>query len=412
MIRKVFKRSNRVKAFICLSAGCLLLACLLLPGRLIEAGRPEKSGLSGSPLKGKNIFVSKGCINCHAVWGVGGKSGPDLARIGMGKDLLEVAGSLWNHSPIMTGLMQERGVARPVFTPEEMGDFISYLYYVNYFNEPGNTVAGRRLFSEKGCINCHSIKGQGERVGPPLDDYRRYTSSVFIAQAMWNHGPQMAATMQGLKIEKPYFRGNEAADLLAFIRGQSLSEALLDKFMPPGSPTLGEKLFGEKGCASCHVANGRGRSAGPNLSRTGSYKSVLEIAGAMWNHGPQVWATMQRAGKTRPIFKGNEMADVISYLYFISYMDERGNQIAGKRLFAAKGCAECHRPGKTKSIDHSLSASPALSSPINLMTSMWNHAATMQKLAQEKGLTWPTFERNEMRDLVAYIKSSARASAR
>jgi hypothetical protein len=42
---------------------------------------------------------------------------------------------------------------------------------------------------------------------------------------------------------------------------------------------------------------------------------------------------------------------------------------------------------------------------------MWNHAPTMEKLVQEKGLQWPKFEGDEMRDLVEYIRSFARESA-
>jgi hypothetical protein len=35
----------------------------------------------------------------------------------------------------------------------------------------------------------------------------------------------------------------------------------------------------------------------------------------------------------------------------------------------------------------------------------------MEKLVQEKGLSWPKFEGDEMRDLVEYIRSFARESA-
>lgn len=32
---------------------------------------------------------------------------------------------------------------------------------------------GSRLFVEKGCVSCHSLHGQGGRVGPALDDVDR-----------------------------------------------------------------------------------------------------------------------------------------------------------------------------------------------------------------------------------------------
>ena len=59
--------------------------------------------------------------------------------------------------------MQERGVSRPTFTPEEMGDLMGYIYYFNYFDEPGNFIEGERLFEEKGCIKCHLVGENGSK---------------------------------------------------------------------------------------------------------------------------------------------------------------------------------------------------------------------------------------------------------
>jgi mono/diheme cytochrome c family protein len=324
----------------------------------------------------------------------------------MGKSLIQIAGAFWNHTPQMAEIMGQRGVAWPSLTPEETTDFIAYLYYSNYYSEPGSAVAGRRLFSEKGCMDCHSIKGNGGLTGPPLDDYRRYSSALFVAQAMWNHGPQMIEAMQASRIERPYLREREAADLLAFVRGQTPDEIPDDKFMLPGSPGTGRRLFGEKGCTGCHSADGRSGTGASDQLNISAYKSVTEIAGAMWNHGPDIWAQMQRAGVARPTFAGTEMADIVSYLYFLRYSDKAGDPAAGKQLYTDKGCARCHSPV------HSLGASDALNSPINLMAAMWNHAPVMEKLIQEEGLDWPIFQGDEMRDLIEYVKSSVRPKKR
>jgi mono/diheme cytochrome c family protein len=376
-----------------------------MPGEQVKNSANETVSFSGNPLRGRNVFVSKGCIRCHAAWGVGSKAAPDLARLGMGKSLLQIAGELWNHSPQMAEMTEERGLARPLISSEEMGDFISYLYYINYFNQPGSPNAGRRLFSEKGCAVCHSIDNNGGRAAPPLDDYRRYASAVFVAQAMWNHGPQMSEAMRTNGIKKPYLQDEEAADLLAYIRGQTPGEIPNDKFMLPGSPAKGHRLFAEKGCAVCHTTSGKTKGGAPDLSKTGARKSIIGIAGAMWNHGPEIWAEMRRASISRPTFSGNEMADIVSYLYFLRYADRPGDETTGKRLFTTKSCAQCHAP-------ESLSASAALSSPTNLMAAMWNHAPKMETLARQRGLAWPTFQADEMRDLVEYVRSMAKPPAR
>ena len=399
-------RRNAIGMIFCLLL--LLVFCMCSPKRdgWTESTADESGSLKGNPLKGRNVLVNKGCMKCHAVWGAGGSVGPDLARVGMGKSLLQVAGAFWNHSPQMIEIMGQRGVARPALTPEETADFIAYLYYSNYYNEPGSATAGRRLFSEKGCINCHSINGDGGLTGPPLDEYRRYSSALFVAQAMWNHGPEMIEAMQAGRIERPYLRDRETADLLAYVRGQTPDEIPDDKFMLPGSPDSGRRLFGDKGCTICHSADGRTGTGAPDPLNISAYKSVTEIAGAMWNHGPDIWAQMQLAGVTRPTFAGPEMADIVSYLYFLRYSDKAGDSVAGKRLFADKGCARCHSPAQ------SLGGSDALASPIKLMTAMWNHAPAMEKLIQEEGLNWPVFQGDEMRDLIEYLKSSARPEKR
>jgi mono/diheme cytochrome c family protein len=331
MERNRLSRVSHIRSWICLLSGGLLIAYILVPGPSNESLEGDASSLSGNPVKGRNVFVYKGCIDCHAAWGAGGRSGPDLARLGMGKSYLQIAGALWNHSPEMNDAMSQGGAARPLLTSEEMSDFVTYLYYMNYYGEAGSAVEGRRLFTEKGCAACHSIDGSGGSVGPPLDDYSRYRNPLFVAQAMWNHDPQMSATMRANGIEKPYLEGKQAADLLAFIRGQTAGEVPDDKFMLPGSPTAGRRLFVEKGCAACHELDGGAKTGGPELSKTSAYKSVVEIAGAMWNHSARIWVEMQQAGVTRPTFGGTEMADIVSYIYFLRYADKPGDAPAGER---------------------------------------------------------------------------------
>src|SRR6266545_6774240 len=182
---------------------------------------PEPGDVSDNPLKGRTVFVNKGCVKCHSVWGVGGKLGPDLSRAGMGRSFLQISGLLWSHSPRMVELMEQRGVSRPTFTPDEMGELVSYLYYLNYFNEPGDAVSGRALFSEKGCVMCHSVGGLGGTVASSLDKYHEYASPLFLAQGMWNQGPRMAGTQRTHGMLNPALQGKQLADIAAYVRGQA-----------------------------------------------------------------------------------------------------------------------------------------------------------------------------------------------
>ena len=370
----------------------------------IAAGTAEDQ-IAGNPRNGRNIFVSKGCIRCHSVWGSGGKIGPDLTRIGMGKSFFQIAGSLWAHSPKMIELMEKQRLRFPTFTATEISDVITYLYYLNYFNEPGNAEAGRVVFSQKGCINCHAVGTLGRNVGPRLDTYQEYASPLFVAQAMWNHGPQMLAKMAQLGIVRPTFEGKEMADLLAFIRGRSPAEMPNQKFTVPGDPVIGRRTFTEKRCIACHSVEGKGGKIGPDLAARDLYHSVNTIAGAMWNHGPQMWRKMEAQGVGRPALAGQDIADIIAYLYFLRYTDKAGNTGAGKLLFTQKGCVNCHTLGEGSKVGPDLSKSKAIASPLELTVSMWNQAPGMGRVAEEKGLVWPKFGGDEMRDLVEYLKS-------
>jgi len=50
-----------------------------------------------------------------------------------------------------------------------------------------------------------------------------------------------------------------------------------------------------------------------------------------------------------------------------------------------------------------LAAEEEVSSPVGLVTAIWNHAPKMEKAFAKEGIQWPNFIGGEMADLVAYI---------
>ncbi len=382
----------------------LVLTLLLI---LSLEGLPEEDyTLPRDPLKGQELFADKGCIKCHSIQGVGGRIGPDLSKGGFNLSLSQIAGIMWNHFPKMNEKMRELKIPRPRFEVTEMADLIAYLYYLNYFDEPGTPAKGRVLFREKGCIKCHSIGGEGGDIGPTLDKIRYYTSPIFMAQTMWNHGLEMNIKMKELDIGWPTFKGNEIVDIISYVQATSKAEVKERVYILPGSPQEGKRLFSEKGCIRCHSIRGEGGNVGPDLSKRGLRQSVTQVAGTMWNHGPNMWKKMEEIGIPRPKFSGKEMADLIAYLYFINYFDEPGNPREGKKLFAQKGCITCHSiRGEGGNVGPELTKSKVSLSPINAAAEMWNHAPIMEEKMEEKQLPWPKFDGNEIVDLVEYLRS-------
>ncbi|MBI4639436.1 MAG: c-type cytochrome [Candidatus Tectomicrobia bacterium] len=387
---------QRATALFLVLAGAVLLPTLIATGELGE--------LPKDPLEGRNVFIGKGCARCHAIWGEGARIGPDLGKIGAGRSALELAGVLWNHSPEMLEKMLERKMARPEFTPQEMTSLISFLLYLNYFDEPGDLKAGERLFTEKSCVRCHTVGGRGGSVGPPLDRYQRYLSPLFMIQAMWNHGPQMGKIMQALGVERPVFAGREVADLLTYIRQTAKDSQETRVYMQPGNPDHGKQLFTEKGCINCHSILGEGGKVGPDLGRRPLRRSLIEVAGLMWNHELLMWQKAQELNIPMPTFVDQEMADVIAYLYFIALQGEPGDAIRGRQSFERLRCEACHPvEGVGKKIGPDLVQSKAIRQPIELATAMWNHGPIMAKWVQERNLPWPAVVGNDVADLQIYL---------
>jgi mono/diheme cytochrome c family protein len=367
--------------------------------------------LPENPLQGRELLVSKGCLNCHPILGEGGTIGPDLGKRHFNMSLSRVASVMWNHAPFMLEEVERRGLTWPTFSEEEMANLIAFLYYMDYYlgslQETGDTQRGRQLFVDKGCKTCHTLGGEGGgNIGPSLDRVRRYMSPIFMAQALWNHGPEMADRMQQLGLAIPTFEGNEMVDLIVYIRTAGQGEVQKRMYLPPGNPRQGGKLFVSKGCTTCHALGGVGGGIGPDLVQEQFRQSLTRIAGIMWNHGPKMWHRMAEMGLKPPKLTVTEMADLVAYLYFLGYIDEPGNPVTGQRLFAAKQCVTCHAiKGEGGSMGPDLGESSAVLSALGAATAMWNHAPRMQQFMQEQDIPWPRLSGTEMIDLIAYLRS-------
>ncbi len=359
-----------------------------------------------NPLEGRIVFEQKGCITCHAIKGEGGDVGPDLGDRKFYGSFLELASIMWNHLPSMLGQMRELELPFPEFSKTEMVELTAYLYYLRYLGDPGNLYRGKVLAKEKKCLNCHAIAGKGGKIGPPFDKLAKYISPLYLAQALWNHGPSMEKKLKEMGLERPVFKRGEIVDLSAYIRAAGKGGKRQRVYMSPGNPQNGAKVFREKGCFDCHSVNGEGADIGPDLSEAEWGYSITEIAGLMWNHGAAMASTMNEKSIKWPKFTGGEMADVIAYIYFLQFKDPPGSAEAGRNLFTEKGCAQCHgTDARGGEIGPDLSESTALLSAFNMVQIMWNHAPVMEERISEKTLEWPEFTGQQMRDLYAFLYS-------
>lgn len=357
-------------------------------------------------LPGWDVFAAKGCGKCHSIRGFGSLTGPDLGRVASGKSFFDLGAAMWNHLPRMGARMREVGIERATFTPAEISNLIAFLFTGQYFDELGDPKKGERLFTTKSCVQCHSIGGTGGTVGPPLDSMKRANSPVLVAAAMWNHGPRMMEAMKAKGVARPTFQGTELLDLIAYIVSATRDTTVDTQQVVPGTPERGRQLFTDKQCASCHAVGGKGPRIGPDLGDPGHHISLTQFAGLMWNHTPAMVARMKERGTEVPQLSGQEMADILAYLFTSHYFDATGSAQRGSQLVQGKGCLTCHSvSGKGGKVAADFATSGVVRSPASLVAGMWNHSRLMEAQAQKQQVAWPVLTGRELSDISAYLTS-------
>jgi cytochrome c2 len=380
-----------MKRLFILSFLLLLGTVLLLLNNAIGVEKGSGYVLPGEIKEGWKVFTTKRCGACHAIWGEGGKGGPDLGTLPKSYvSPAQLAALMWNHGPEMWGRMSSQKLPLQKISKKEMADLFAFLYFIRYMDEPGDPKKGKTLMEAKGCGKCHTIqKGAKEDLGR----WGMYTNPILWAQMMWNHEPQMEQAMKKKSLPWVEFKENEMVDLIAYIR--SLSGTVEKIYLSPGDPRSGDKLFTQKGCIRCHIPSGK-----LDLGRKKDFpRTLAQLAGMMWNHSREMWRGIEERGLDRPLLSPQEMADLVAYLFSTRYFDELGDPNRGKAIFTKKQCHLCH--GKGKKPD--LSFLKGQISPISMAQTMWNHGPEMMEKMRKEKVSWQKIDAKEMVDLMEYL---------
>ncbi len=179
-----------------------------------------------------------------------------------------------------------------------------------------------------------------------------------------------------------------------------------------GDPIRGQALFVSKRCVGCHAVRGTGGRIGPDLGRAAVNGSFPEIAAGLWNHALVMDEKMREFRVARPRFEGDELADVVAFLYFLNYFDEHGDPGKGKALFAEKHCIRCHAVGREGgAVGPRLDVIPRGTPPLRIAQALWNHGPAMTAAMRRAGLEPPRFRGGEFLDLVAFLRSQGKRAA-
>ncbi len=165
----------------------------------------------GSGAAGRELFRQKGCSRCHP------GSGPDLGESDLPQSIGALASRMWNHSPKMMSAMREQNLIRQSMTAQELADILAYVQALGHSSRVGDSTAGRALFAQKGCTQCHDAEEMHASGAPPLSELWGDAAPVDMAAAMWNHGRTMLEQMTEAGLSWPVFNDEEMEHLLAFL---------------------------------------------------------------------------------------------------------------------------------------------------------------------------------------------------
>jgi cytochrome c2 len=351
------------------------------------AGRAQ--GFIADSARGRQLFETLSCVQCHSVNGKGGSIGPDLGRIvDRGFTPASLAATMWNHAPAMWTAMREKGIRAGDLNGQAAADLFAYFYSAHFFEEPGDAGRGKRAFTARGCSNCHGLKeGLVPRVRP-VSQWESLADSVALTEAMWNHAPLMLAETQLKHQAWPALSAQELTDILVYLRNSPFAPSKPPVFQI-GASTEGAAVFRSRGCAGCHPSVAE-------LSAGTRGKTLMQVAAAMWNHEP----ILSRARATPVKFAPGEMKDLLGYLWSEQFFEATGAAAAGRRVFVSKRCASCHdeRSGKA----------PKLAGTFNgatMVSALWRHGPSMLSEMKKEGVQWPRFEGSQMADLLAYLNA-------
>jgi mono/diheme cytochrome c family protein len=339
--------------------------------------------------RGDEFFKTQGCVNCHAVKGIGAQKAPDLGRR-LDRDYTPagITARMWSHAPVMWAAMSQANIAPPKVTVDQAADLFAYFYAARFFEKPGEAERGKRLFQEKHCSVCHSLTAAGGGIGPPVEKWESLQAPIVLIAHMWNHQSQMHNAMAARGIAWPQLTSQDLSDMLVYLQNLPQTRGS-EHFIDLPSPENGEALFREKGCIECHV----GKLALEN--RLGD-STLTDIAAAMWDHAPQM-------RQPPPELSVDQWRQLVSYVWAKQFFATKGDAARGRKVFEAKKCSVCHNDPNSGAPNLSKPAQPY--SAISMVSVLWQHGPTMLAKMQEKHINWPQFTQDEMANLIAYLNS-------
>jgi cbb3-type cytochrome oxidase cytochrome c subunit len=256
----------------------------MLPLRYIQASCGQCHEAADNPAapelaRGQQVFESSGCRGCHKLGGSGGNLGPELDKVGARRS------PEWLKKHFLTPSAVTAGSAMPPqkFSNADLEAIVLFMLSQTGETAPGyyasmkvipSAEEGQHLFSQKGCIGCHSVGGLGGKVGPALDDVGLRRTPEWMLQ----HFRDPQSVTPGSVMPRFGFSETEAralTDFLLHLRERNVASSLSALMNPV---ERGREVYRKYGCAGCHAPEGKGGVPNPNAKTAEQVPGLIYVA--------------------------------------------------------------------------------------------------------------------------------------
>lgn len=319
----------------------------MLPLRYIQASCGkchEAADNPAAPLlaRGQLVFDESGCRGCHKLGGVGGNLGPALDKVGARRSADWLRMHFLRPAAVTPGsAMPPQKFSEPdfeaitLFMLSQTGEAApGYYASLRVIPSPNQ---GRRLFETKGCIGCHSVAGNGGKVGPALDDVGLRRTPEWIMQ----HFRDPQSVTPGSVMPKFGFSEGEVralTDFLLHLRDKQVSLSLPSLISPV---ERGRTVFLKYGCAGCHGREGAGGVPNPNaitnevvppLTLVADGYTKAELKDRIYK-GQREIGSLDKKRPAPPLYmpawgamiKDSEYPDLVEYLFSLKPKDQKSD---------------------------------------------------------------------------------------
>jgi nitric oxide reductase subunit C len=247
------------------------------------------TGSDDGAANGRDIFLGKGCVNCHQLPGIKANlefapslkalADKKIEKIDFGKTGIPRTLPDYIAVKLQNPRVYGDKLKMPYFglTPEESGRLTtvllgrsdsvppSYQPQKQTINIPLPAGEVGKIFKRYKCLSCHQLGGQGGKLAPDLafegSKVRKNWLKKFLEKPyairpyLVERMPRFNMTTQEANIISEY------AELV--LRNNEIDATLLSQ---KGEPDIGRKLYFDRyACQSCHSINGEGGYYGPAL---------------------------------------------------------------------------------------------------------------------------------------------------